>query len=161
MSESSSTSPLPGRRCPFGYLGLRVNDADRSIAFYTAVGYQVVGRVMGTPIGDLTMLKLPGDEFVTIELVHAHTSSQVLGRPDGTLSHLVVATGSINDTVADLLSRGIGIDEPASPNGPDDPITTMIVDPDGNEIELVEWPPGHPAGFTAADFTDTVETPDR
>ncbi|AZP15054.1 hypothetical protein EJC51_02235 [Streptomyces aquilus] len=25
-------------------------------------------------------------------------------------------------------------------------------DPDGYRIELVEWPPGHPDGITAADF---------
>ena len=52
------------------HFGLRVADLDRSLAFYTAVGYQVVGSVPGTPLGQLTMLKLPGDEFVTIELVH-------------------------------------------------------------------------------------------
>jgi lactoylglutathione lyase len=30
--------------------------------------------------------------------------------------------------------------------------TTTIVDPDGRRIELVEWPPGHPDGLTAADW---------
>ena len=52
------------------HFGLRVADLDRSLAFYTAVGYQVVGSVPETPLGHLIMLKLPGDEFVTIELVH-------------------------------------------------------------------------------------------
>jgi lactoylglutathione lyase len=28
----------------------------------------------------------------------------------------------------------------------------MIVDPDGNRIEIVQWPAGHPAGFTVSDF---------
>ena len=51
------------------HIGLRVADLDRSLAFYTAVGYEVVGSVPETPIGALTMLKLPDDEFVTIELV--------------------------------------------------------------------------------------------
>ena len=27
-----------------------------------------------------------------------------------------------------------------------------LTDPDGYRIELVQWPPGHPAGMTAADF---------
>jgi hypothetical protein len=52
------------------HVGLRVSDLERSLAFYRAVGYVVVGIVEGTPFGSLTMLKLPGDPFVTIELVH-------------------------------------------------------------------------------------------
>jgi lactoylglutathione lyase len=28
----------------------------------------------------------------------------------------------------------------------------IIHDPDGNKIELVQWPVGHPDGMTAADF---------
>jgi lactoylglutathione lyase len=33
------------------HLGLRVADLDRSLAFYTAVGYEVVGEVPGTGLG--------------------------------------------------------------------------------------------------------------
>jgi lactoylglutathione lyase len=132
------------------HLGLRVNDAERSIAFYTAVGYEIVGRVADTPIGALTMLKLPADEFVTIELVH--DPEHDTARPGSTLSHLVIAVESMDDTIAALSARAIDVGPPASPDGSDDFLTTMIVDPDGNRIEIVQWPPGHPAGFTAADF---------
>ena len=52
------------------HLGLRVADLDRSLAFYTALGYEIVGEVPETDLGHLTMIKLPGDEFVAIELVH-------------------------------------------------------------------------------------------
>jgi catechol 2,3-dioxygenase-like lactoylglutathione lyase family enzyme len=52
------------------HVGLRVTDLGRSLAFYTAIGYEVVGSVPETSIGQLTMLKLPDDEFVTVELVH-------------------------------------------------------------------------------------------
>src|SRR5438045_998160 len=52
------------------HVGLRVSDLERSLGFYTAVGYTVVGTVEGTAFGSLTMLRLPGDGFVTIELVH-------------------------------------------------------------------------------------------
>ena len=133
------------------HVGLRVTDAERSIAFYTAVGYEIVGRVTETPIGDLTMLKLPADEFVSIELVH-HRDHGATGSGNA-LSHLVIATQSMADTVAELSSRAIDVETPTSPNGSDDFLTTTIVDPDGNRIEIVQWPPGHPAGFTAADFT--------
>src|SRR5215204_2886729 len=80
----SASPPIPRRQLPATgatrmrtiHLGLRVTDARRSIAFYTAVGYEVVGRVPDTPIGELTMLKLPADEFVTIELVHDRTDEE-------------------------------------------------------------------------------------
>jgi lactoylglutathione lyase len=52
------------------HVGLRVSDLEPSLAFYRAVGYTVIGTVEGTPFGGLTMLQLPGDPFVTIELVH-------------------------------------------------------------------------------------------
>jgi lactoylglutathione lyase len=31
-------------------------------------------------------------------------------------------------------------------------VLQMVHDPDGNRIELVQWPAGHPDGVTAADF---------
>jgi lactoylglutathione lyase len=52
------------------HVGLRVADVERSLAFYAGLGYEVLGNVPETEFGSLTMLKLPGDEFVTVELVH-------------------------------------------------------------------------------------------
>jgi lactoylglutathione lyase len=135
------------------HFGLRVGDLERSLAFYTAVGYQVVGSVPDTPLGRLTMLKLPDDEFVTIELVHA--PADVVDAGVGSrLSHVVIKVESVDGTVAELAARGIDADGPASPGGPDGPRTTWVTDPDGNRIELVQWPSGHPDGMTAADLPD-------
>jgi lactoylglutathione lyase len=132
------------------HLGLRVTDLDRSLAFYTAVGYEVVGRVPETPLGELTMLKLPGDEFVTIELVHDPTHGD--GTAGTALSHFVIKLESMDATVAELSARGIDVDVPTSPDDSDDVRTTWIVDPDGNRIELVQWPAGHADGLSAADW---------
>jgi catechol 2,3-dioxygenase-like lactoylglutathione lyase family enzyme len=52
------------------HVGLRVSDLERSLTFYRAVGYTVVGTVEGTASGSLSMLQLRGDHFVTVELVH-------------------------------------------------------------------------------------------
>ena len=49
------------------HLGLRVTDLDRSLAFYTNLGYTEIGRVPDTPFGSLTMLKLPEDPFVSLD----------------------------------------------------------------------------------------------
>ena len=51
------------------HIGLRVARLERSLAFYAALGYEVVGSVPATSLGDLTMIKLVDDPFVTIELV--------------------------------------------------------------------------------------------
>lgn len=132
------------------HLGLRVADLDRSLAFYTALGYEVVGEVPETDLGHLTMLKLPSDEFVTIELVHDFHGAPV--DTDTRLSHLVIQVESMDATLAALAVRGIDAESPTSPDGSDDFRTTWIVDPDGNRIELVQWPSGHAAGMTATDF---------
>ena len=134
------------------HFGLRVADLDRSLAFYTAVGYEIVGSVPETPVGQLTMLKLPGDEFVTIELVHDPTRDEVSA---GTgLSHFVIKFESLDATISELAARGIDADEAVSPDGSDDFRTTWVIDPDGNRIELVQWPADHADGMTAADLAE-------
>ena len=91
------------------HFGLRVADLDRSLAFYTAVGYEVVGRVPETPLGELTMFKLPDDEFVTIELVHDPSGGDGDGGTGG-LSHFVIKVESMDATIAELSARGIDAD---------------------------------------------------
>ncbi len=51
------------------HVGLRVEVLDRSLEFYENLGYDVVGTVPETEFGGLTMLKLPRDPFVSLELV--------------------------------------------------------------------------------------------
>jgi lactoylglutathione lyase len=58
--------------------------------------------------------------------------------------------------LAELAAKGIVPDQPpGSPDGADELRTAWITDPDGNRIELVQWPPGHPDGMTAADWPDS------
>jgi lactoylglutathione lyase len=134
------------------HFGLRVADLDRSLAFYTAVGYEIVGSVPETPLGHLTMLKLPGDEFVTIELVHDPTRGEVSVSTG--FSHFVIKVESLDATISELAARGIDADEPVSPDGSDDFRTTWVIDPDGYRIELVQWPVDHADGITAADWSE-------
>jgi lactoylglutathione lyase len=131
------------------HFGLRVADLERSLAFYTAVGYEVVGSVPETEIGHLTMLKLPDDEFVTIELVH-DPKGQV--EVSSGLSHFVINVESMDATIRALAAAAIEVEARVSPDGSPGFWTAWIVDPDGNRIELVQWPAGHADGMTRADF---------
>lgn len=130
------------------HLGLRVTDLDSSLAFYTALGYAELGRVPDTDFGSLTMLKLPDDPFISLELVHDRA------RPvedTSAVNHLVVQTDDLDATISDLAAKGVTAEPPAD-LGPG-MRTSWLSDPDGYRIELVQWPTGHPAGMTAADFS--------
>jgi lactoylglutathione lyase len=131
------------------HIGIRVADLERSLAFYTSLGYEVLGAVPGTEFGSLTMLKLPRDEFVSLELVHDPAGGVVA---PGGLHHCVIQVESMSDMATELADRGIEVETPASPDGSDHFWTAWLTDPDGYRIELVQWPPGHPDGMTAADL---------
>ena len=61
------------------------------------------------------MLKLPGDEFVTIELVHNPARNEV--KPGTGLNHFVIKVESLDATITELAARGIGAEAPVSPDG--------------------------------------------
>lgn len=135
------------------HFGLRVADPQRALAFYAALGYELVGRVQGTSMGDLAMIKLPGDPFVAIELVSGSSADPPTSRD--ALSHFVIKVESMDGVLGQLAAEGIVPDQPpGSPDGSDEFWTAWITDPDGNRIELVQWPPGHSDGMTTADWPD-------
>jgi lactoylglutathione lyase len=131
------------------HVGLQVADLERSLAFYTSVGYEVLGEVPETEFGSLTMLKLPGDEFVSLELVYDPARDRV--EPGG-LHHLVIKVEAMRETIARLSVGGVETEPPSSPDGSEDFWTAWLTDPDGNRIELVQWPAGHSEGLTSADM---------
>jgi lactoylglutathione lyase len=138
------------------HTGIRVADEERSIAFYAALGYEVVGRVRETPMGRLTMLKLPQDEFVSLELVHnpAPNTAQ-----PGALNHLVLQVEDMKASIATLAGHENPTESPTSPDDSDDFLTAWVTDPDGVRIELVQWPAGHAAGMTREDFANQTDPP--
>jgi catechol 2,3-dioxygenase-like lactoylglutathione lyase family enzyme len=129
------------------HLGLRVTDLERSLAFYSTLGYAQLGSVPETQFGSLTMLRLPDDPFVSLELVHDPAKPVEDTRA---VNHLVIQVDDLSATIADLASKGVTA-EPPTEHG-QGMRTSWLTDPDGYRIELVQWPAGHPAGMTAADF---------
>jgi lactoylglutathione lyase len=97
----------------------RVTDLAASLGFYSELGYREVGRV-GTGDGaSLTMLKFPGEQVVTLELVHRPADGPV---QVGTgFSHLVVQVDELAATLEALSEWGLrpGPEQhPAGPQGP-------------------------------------------
>jgi len=73
-----------------------------------------VQRVAESGKCSLTMLKLPDDEFVALELVHCFDLDRI--DPQG-FNHLVVKVESMNATIADLAAKGFAAKPPSSPDG--------------------------------------------
>jgi lactoylglutathione lyase len=133
------------------HVGLRVEHLDRSLAFYRALGFEVVGTVPETEFGRLTMLKLPEDEYVSIELVHDPNGGPV--DPRG-INHLVIQVDSMDSAAEMLAAAGIDVESSTRHDDADGLWTAWLTDPDGYRIELVQWPRGHPAGMFEGDFAD-------
>jgi lactoylglutathione lyase len=135
---------------------LRVSHLDASLAFYTSVGFEVVGQVDVGGGTQLVMLALPGQTDVSLELVHAAPGDSAAGG----LDHLAIQVDDLEATRADLAAAGLDVGPVDRPGGPDGPHTASLFDPDGYHLELVQWPPGHSVAMTRADF-EAEPTPDH
>lgn len=133
------------------FVSYRVTDLDRSLAFYTALGYVELGRV---DLGDdsrLVILKFPEEPAASLELVHRPAN----GRVDvgSGFDHLAIEVDELAATLERLTDAGLEPSPVEYPGGPDGPQTSWLTDPDGYRIELVEWPPEQSEGLTAAAFS--------
>ncbi|MEU0035437.1 VOC family protein [Streptomyces sp. NPDC006333] len=133
------------------FVAYRVTYLDRSLAFYTALGYVVLGRVDGGDGSHLVILKFPGEPAASLELVHRPAGGRVEGNRG--FDHLAIQVDALAATRERLTDAGLEPGPVQYPGGPRGPKTSWLTDPDGYQIELVEWPPGHPDGMTAADFS--------
>ncbi|GAA2324936.1 VOC family protein [Streptomyces kunmingensis] len=132
------------------FAAYRVTDLDRSLGFYTALGYAVLGRVEGGDGTRLVILKFPDEPAASLELVHRPGAGPV--DVGSGFDHLAIQVEKLAGTMATLTEAGLSPGPLQHPGGPHGPKTPGLTDPDGYRIELVEWPSGHPDGMTAADF---------
>jgi lactoylglutathione lyase len=133
------------------YVAYRVTDLNRSLAFYSTLGYIEVGQVALDDGARLVILKFSDEPVATLELVHRPGD----GRVDvgSGFDHLAIQVDTLAATLEILTEAGLEPEPLQYPAGPDGPKTSWLTDPDGYRIELVEWPPGHADGVTAADFS--------
>lgn len=134
---------------------VRVRDLTASLAFYTSVGFEVVGRVEGGDGTTMAMLALPQQSEVSLELVHSDARAVVT---PGGFDHLALQVDDLEAARTSLLSAGLDVGPVDTPGAPDGPRTATVVDPDGYHLELVQWPPDHPIAMTRADFGPSPST---
>ena len=132
------------------FVSYRVADLDRSLRFYTALGYGELGRVEPGDGARLLILKFPGEPAASLELVHRPGHGPV--DVGSGFDHLAIQVESLATTLDRLSEAGLSPEPLQYPGGPHGPKTSWLTDPDGYRIELVEWPSGHADGITAADF---------
>jgi lactoylglutathione lyase len=128
----------------------RVSDREASLTFYSILGYRVLSTVELDGESTLSLLKLPEEPAVSLELVHRPAAGPV---DPGGFEHLAVQVDNLGATLDRLTIAGLKpgpVVRHGDADGP--PFTAILTDPDGYEIELVEWPPGHADGITEADI---------
>ena len=131
----------------------RVGDLASSVDVYARVGFREIGRARFENGTTRVMLNLPGDgQFVTLEPVQ-EPSVDPLELGNG-FSHVAVQVDDLAATLDDLARAGCGAasEDVVLPGDAGEMGLANLRDPDGYRIELVQWPAGHPAGMTAADF---------
>jgi lactoylglutathione lyase len=117
----------------------RVTDLAVSLDFYSALGYQEVGRISLGDGATLTVLKFPGEDVVTLELVHRRADERV--RIGTGFSHLVIQVDELAGTIAALSQRGLQ-PEPAQPpasRAPGSPAGTVARTRKSQRALLVEF----------------------
>ncbi|WP_406261535.1 VOC family protein [Streptomyces nigra] len=132
------------------FVSYRVTDLDRSLDFYTALGYAELGRVALGDGAHLVLLRFPEEPAASLELVHRPGDGQV--DVGSGFDHLAIQVEGLTATLKRLAKAGLRPGALQYPGGPGGPKTSWLTDPDGYRIELVEWPRSHGSGITPEDF---------
>ncbi|MGI9111756.1 MAG: VOC family protein [Gaiellaceae bacterium] len=113
----------------------RITEIDRSVAFYTALGFEERRRM---PIRDEAInvfLGLPGDDD-RLELTYNHgVDSYEVGTGYG---HIALTVDDMEQTLADLAEQGIEPERPPYSLREGGSTICFVRDPDGYRIELIE-----------------------
>jgi lactoylglutathione lyase len=115
----------------------RVLDLDRSLEFYSALGFDEIGRIpIGTEATNL-FLNLPGDgdePRLELTLNHDRTEPYEIGEGYG---HIALAVGDIDETLERLAALGIEPERPPYTIREGGTRLCFVRDPDGYRIELL------------------------
>jgi lactoylglutathione lyase len=113
----------------------RIGDIDRSVAFYTALGFEEMRR-MGLPDGATNVfMGLPGDG-ARLELTYnPGVDSYDMGTG---YNHIAITAGDLDGALSELAGQGIAPEKPPYTVSENGPRICFVRDPDGYRIELIE-----------------------
>jgi lactoylglutathione lyase len=121
----------------FLHTRLKVRDMERAIAFYTQhLGCEVTRRSTSPRGTQLAFLKLPGVD-ADLELAYLPWDPDFQLAED--IFHLAFQVDSVAETVERLREAGVKITE--EPMAGSSGAMAFIEDPDGYEIELLDYAP--------------------
>jgi len=116
----------------------RILDVDRSVDFYTALGFDEIRRV---PIRDEAInvfMNLPEDgDNPRLELTHNFDQTEPYDLGTG-YGHIAITTADLDGRLAELAEQGIEPEKPPYTIREGGNRLCFVRDPDGYRIELIE-----------------------
>lgn len=116
---------------------LRILDEERSLRFYTALGFEERGRKrVGGDTATIIFMGLPGDgDRLELTLNDGRTEPYELGEAYG---HVALTVEDMDTELARLAEHGIEPEKPPYEAYPGGSRICFVRDPDGYRIELIE-----------------------
>ncbi len=116
----------------------RIADIDRSVAFYTALGFEETGRIPIRDEATNVFMGLP-DDGPRLELTFNHgvTDPYDVGTGYG---HIAVRVDDLDQTLSGLAEQGIQPEKPPYEIREGGARLCFVRDPDDYRIELLEFP---------------------
>jgi lactoylglutathione lyase len=124
----------------FAHTCYRINEIDRSVAFYEALGFVELKRVPIREEAVNVFLGLPEDELTPVlELTFnfGRTEPYELGSGYG---HIAITTPDLDRVLAQLATQGIEPERPPYTIREGGSRLCFVRDPDGYRIEIIERP---------------------
>jgi lactoylglutathione lyase len=115
----------------------RVTDPDKSVAFYEALGFEVVGRMPIRDEAENIFMNIPGDgDSPKLELTHNFGVTEYeIGTGYG---HIAITVDDLDSTLERLSGEGIEPEKPPYSVREGGSRLCFVRDPDGYRVELIE-----------------------
>lgn len=127
------------------HVGFKVSNLEKARGFYTGVlGYPEAYTLKVNPDAPTTVyLKINDDQYILLTADLKDSDNQ-------RLTHVALLTSDIQKTRAMLAQRGVDVTPVVTGTGGS--LSVTFHDPDGNELELVEYRPGSSAANARGKF---------